>query len=283
MLGTDFILQSLVADGVDHLFLVPGGLVDPFLPAIGRTTGLIRSLRRRRATFSWPTADARASDKFGAVLCIGGPGATNTVTALSAAFTDKSPVLLLTGEVADSLQGVGLFQDATAGTYDDSRILAAVTAKSYSVPDVRLLPRKLRGAVKRMFDGARAPAHLSVSHDVQTGDVAAEPEPIAADILGSEPLDREAAAKLWRLLGGVDFAPRVAMLIGGGMIADDASSALVKAAERFHIPVATTEHAKGQFPEDHPLSLGVFGYAGTRHATEALLGDGLDSSSWSAT
>lgn len=66
------------------------------------------------------------------------------------------------------------------------------------------------------------------------------------------------------------------MLIGGGMIADDASAALVTAAERFHLPLATTQHAKGQFPEDHPLSLGVFGYAGTRHATEALLGDGLD-------
>ena len=277
MLGTDYILQSLLADGVDYLFLVPGGLVDPFLPAIGRATGLhpVIAAQEGGAAFM---ADgyARASGKFGAVLCIGGPGATNTVTALSAAYTDELPVLLLTGEVSNFMQGVGLFQDATAGTYDDSRTLAPVTAESYSVPDVRLLPHSLRRAVRRMFDGARSPAHLSVSHDVQTGDVAAEPEALAAGILASEPLDHRAAANLWRLLGGVDFAPRVAMLVGGGMIADEASAALVEAAERFHIPVATTEHAKGYFPEDHPLSLGVFGYAGTRHATEALLDEGLD-------
>lgn len=277
MLGTDFILRSLVLDGVDRLFLVPGGLVDPFLPAIARTPGLAPVVAANEAGAAF-MADgyARASGKFGAVLCIGGPGATNTVTALSAAFTDESPVLLLTGEVANYMQGLGLFQDATAGAFNDSRILAQVTAESYSVPDVRLLRHSFREAVQRMLDGARLPVHLSLAHDVQVGEVDVEPVSVAADILNSEPLDAEAASKLWRLLGSVDLASCVAILVGGGVISDNASAALVRAAERFHLPVATTEHAKGCFPEDHPLSLGVFGYAGTRQATEALLGDDLD-------
>ncbi len=277
MIATDFILRSLVADGVDHLFLVPGGLVDPFLPAIGRVPELVPVVAAQEGGAAF-MADgyARASGKFGAVLCIGGPGASNTVTALSAAFTDESPVLLLTGEVANNAQGLGLFQDATAGTFNDSLILAPVTAESYSVPDIKLLPRALRGAVRRMLDGVRSPVHLSIPHDLQIADVDVDPAPLAADILASEPLDTEAAGKLWRLLGSVDAAPRVAILVGGGVIADESSAALVRAAERFRIPVATTEHAKGLFPEDHELSLGVFGYAGTRHATEALLGDDLD-------
>ena len=66
------------------------------------------------------------------------------------------------------MQGMGLFQDATAGTFNDRLIVAPVTAQSYSVPDVRLLGHKLRGAIKRMMDGERAPVHLSVSHDIQT-------------------------------------------------------------------------------------------------------------------
>jgi acetolactate synthase-1/2/3 large subunit len=66
------------------------------------------------------------------------------------------------------------------------------------------------------------------------------------------------------------------MLVGGGVIGDDCAAALLDVAERYHIPVATTEHAKGLFPEDHELSLGVFGYAGTRHATQALLKEPLD-------
>lgn len=277
MLGTDFILKSLVADEIDHLFLVPGGLVDPFMPAIGRTPEITPVVAAQEGGAAY-MADgyARASGKFGACLCIGGPGVTNTVTAISAALTDESPVLLITGEVANYMEGLGLFQDASAGTYNDSLILAPVTAESYSIPDVRLLPHKLRGAVKRMVDGVRIPVHLSIPRDVQTGEVDVDPIPAATDLLESQPLDATAAMQLWTLLGSVDAAHRVAILVGGGVISDDASASLVKAAERFHVPVATTEHAKGIFPEDHPLSLGVFGYAGTRHATDAIMTDQLD-------
>lgn len=277
MIGTDYILRALVADGIGHLFMVPGGLVDPFLPALDRTPGLVPVVAAHEGGAAY-MADgyARASGTFGACMCIGGPGATNTVTALSAAQSDLSPVLLLSGEVANYAQGLGLFQDATAGTFNDSLVLAPVTAESYSVPDVRALPRALSGAVKRMLDGARAPVHLSIPHDVQVGTVDAEPAPLSAGILRSQPLDIEAAAGLWRLLGSACPAPRVAILAGGGIIADDAAAALVEAAERFHIPVATTEHSKGLFPEDHPLSLGVFGYAGSPQATDALLASDLD-------
>ncbi|MCB1489325.1 MAG: thiamine pyrophosphate-binding protein [Bauldia sp.] len=277
MLGTDFILRSLVADNIDHLFLVPGGLVDPFMPAIGRVPELTPIVAAQEGGAAY-MADgyARASGKFGACLCIGGPGVTNTVTAMSAALIDESPVLLITGEVANYMEGLGLFQDASAGTYNDSLILAPVTGESYSIPDIRLLPQKMRGAVKRMLDGVRIPVHLSIPRDVQTGEVDVAPAPLAADFLDSEPLDPQAAARLWSLLGSVEAAPRVAILIGGGVISDDASADIVKAAERFDIPVATTEHAKGVIPEDHPLSLGVFGYAGTRHATDAILNSDLD-------
>ncbi len=219
---------------------------------------------------------ARASGKFGACLCIGGPGLTNTVTALSAALTDQSPVLALSGEVANDMQGMGLFQDATAGTFDDSLIVAPVTAESYSVPHVRLLGHKLRGAIKRMLDGRRTPVHLSVARDIQTGEFDAPVKPLAEDLLRSRPLDGEAAADLWKMLKSAGSAPRVGLLVGGGMIADDCAADLLAAAERFQLPVATTEHAKGIFPEDHELSLGVFGYAGTRHATQAFLKEPLD-------
>ncbi len=276
MLGTDFILRTLVADEIDHLFLVPGGLVDPFLPALGRVSGITPVVAAQEGGAAF-MADgyARASGKFGACLCIGGPGLTNTVTPLSAAYTDQSAVLLLSGEVANYMQGMGLFQDASAGTYDDSLIVAAVTAQSYSVPDARLLGHKLRGAIKRMVDGKRVPVHLSVSTDIQTAEIDTAVKPIAAGILNSRPLDAEAASGLWRMLGGKP-APRIALLVGGGVIEDECSADLLAAAERFHLPVATTEHAKGLFPEDHELSLGAFGYAGTRHATQACLAEPLD-------
>lgn len=277
MLGTDYILRALVADGIGHLFMVPGGLVDPFLPALGRLPALTPVVAAHEGGAAY-MADgyARAGGRFGACLCIGGPGVTNTVTALSAAQADMSPVLVMSGEVSNFAQGLGLFQDATAGTFNDSLVLAPVTAESYSVPDVRTLPRALTGAVKTMLDGARRPVHLSIPHDVQTGTVEADPRPLAAAILASEPLDVAAAAGLFGLLAGAGPAPKVALLVGGGVIADEAADALARVAERFHLPVATTEHSKGLLPEDHPLSLGVFGYAGSPQATAALLDPGLD-------
>lgn len=277
MLGTDFILRTLAADGIDHLFMVPGGLVDPFLPALGRVPALTPVVAAHEGGAAY-MADgyARASGKFGACLCIGGPGVTNTVTAISAAQADMSPVLVMSGEVSNFAQGLGLFQDATAGTFNDSLVLAPVTAESFSVPDVRALPRALSGAVKKMLDGARVPVHLSIPHDVQTLEVEAEPIPLASSILASEPLDVSAATALLGLLAKSGPAPKVALLVGGGVIADDAAAALAEVAERFQLPVATTEHSKGLLAEDHTLSLGVFGYAGTQHATKALLDPDLD-------
>ena len=75
MLGTDFILNALVCEGADHLFMVPGGLIDPFLPAIARQPALKPIVAAHEGGAAY-MADgyARASGKFGVALCIGGPG-----------------------------------------------------------------------------------------------------------------------------------------------------------------------------------------------------------------
>jgi len=274
MQGADFLLRSLVADDVDHLFMMTGGLVDPFLPAIARVPEITPVVAAHEGgAAAMADGYARASGRIGACLCIGGPGLTNTVTSISAAYTDESPVLLLTGAVENYMQGLGLFQDATASTYQDVQIIAPVTVESYSVPDIRLLHHKYRNAIKNMLDGGRRPAHLTIPRDVQKGEIDAQPEPISRQLLASTALDTKAAQTLWGKLNG---AARVAILVGGGVIADEATDDLVAVAEKFSIPICTTEHAKGVMPEDHPMALGVFGYAGTHHATDAILEQDLD-------
>ena len=75
MLGTDFILRALASEGLTHLFMVPGGLVDPFLPALGRQSALQPIVAAQEGGAAY-MADgyARAGGRFGAALCIGGPG-----------------------------------------------------------------------------------------------------------------------------------------------------------------------------------------------------------------
>lgn len=109
--GTDFLLNALVREGLTHLFLVPGGLVDPFLPALARCPELnpIVAAHEGGAVYM---ADgyARASGRFGAALGIGGPGLFNMATAAATAKTDGSPVLVLSGEVPVAMEGLGEFQ-----------------------------------------------------------------------------------------------------------------------------------------------------------------------------
>lgn len=270
MLGTDFVLDALAKEGVDHLFMVPGGLVDPFLPAIGRQTALKPIVAAQEGGAAY-MADgyARASGRFGAALCIGGPGLSNTATAIAAARTDGSPVLLISGEVATNFEGRGMFQDASAETLDDVSTMKPITRFSTSVDSPENLPHLLRHAIIAARTEPCAPTHLSIPRDAQTATMTATYAPMPSSLVQSHMLAVESAEQ--SLKEFTKNAVRVVILAGAGIEHADAANALKIFAERWTIPVATTLRAKGIFPEDHPLSLGVFGYAGTHHARIALI------------
>ena len=126
--GSDFVLSALVQEGLTHLFLVPGGLVDPFLPALARHPKLTPIVAAHEGGAAY-MADgyARASARFGAVMGIGGPGLCNMATAVAAAKTDASPVLVLSGEIPVDMEGLGEFQDASQATLDDTAVMKPLT------------------------------------------------------------------------------------------------------------------------------------------------------------
>src|ERR1700730_8710109 len=178
--GTDFILDSLLREGLDHLFMVPGGLVDPFLPALARHPGLKPIVAAHEGGAAY-LADgyARASGRFGAALGIGGPGLRNMVTAVAAAKTDSSPVLILSGEIPLDMEGLGEFQDASQATLDDTAVMKPLTRLSTTVASTRNLNHWLRHALTAMWAQPRGPVHLSLTHDVIIGECAADYTPIS--------------------------------------------------------------------------------------------------------
>src|SRR6516162_733558 len=268
--GCDFILDALAREGLTHLFLVPGGLVDPFLAALARHPRLRPIVAAHEGGAAY-MADgyARASGRFGGALGIGGPGLCNMATAVAAAKTDASPVLVLSGEIPVDMEGLGEFQDASQATLDDSAVMKPLTRLSETVSSPRSLNHWLRHALTTMWAQPRGPVHLSVTQDAMTGEVNADYEAVADYFKTTAPLSRPAALAALDLCATA--GPKVAFFAGAGVEHDNAAAALKAVAERWSIPVATTLRAKGIFPEDHELSLGVFGYAGTRHATNALL------------
>lgn len=280
MLGAEYILDCLSKEKIDHIFMVPGGLIDPFLPALAKYPSLKPIVAAQEGGAAYMSDGyARASGKFGAALCIGGPGLANTVTAMATAQTDGSPVLLISGEAATYIEGLGMFQDASSQTLDDVALLKGVTRYSSSVDHPKNLSHLLRHALIHLLTEPKSPAHLSVPKDVQTAAIGAHYQPLNANLTHAAVLSLESAEKTLKhfIRGPNDLPPeRIAILAGAGVEHAGSAKALLQFAEQWSLPVATTLRAKGVFPEDHPLSLGVFGYAGTHHAKRALLDQPLD-------
>jgi acetolactate synthase I/II/III large subunit len=275
MKGTEFVVDAIVREGIDHAFLVPGGLIDSFYPALCQTPGITPIVAAHEGGAAY-MADgyARASGRFGLCFCIGGPGATNTVTALATAVSDESPLLLVTGEMATNLEGLGGFQDASPDGLDDISTLKTVSRLSLSIENPLVLRQHLLQALATMLGLTRGPVHLSVPVDVQQAQIEHKYLPSAAFLQSYEFASAAATQEIWKHLDG--SAVKVAILAGAGTERDGGPELLRQFAEKYDVPVATTLRAKGVLPEDHPLSLGVFGYAGTRPAIEALLSSSLD-------
>ena len=143
-----------------------------------------------------------------------------------------------------------------------------MTAESYSVPDVRLLHHAYAGA-SGGCSTACVTVHLSVPKDVQTGESRSSRRP-------SVTTSARAGRSMRRRRRGVRSRGggpprRIVLLAGFGRRRRGGGASLVELAERFQLPVATTQLAKGGTSEDHELSLGVSGYAGCNRATTAFL------------
>ena len=150
-------------------------------------------------------------------------------------------------------------------------MLRPVTAESVSVASPALLDSELRtAALTALRERARrctCPCRSTCSAPRSAGSWT--PLPVAA--YRPNFVDLEALAAALAVFEAAGTAANVVLLAGPGVAARAREGALIASAERFQIPVATTLGAKGLVPEDHPLSLGVFGYGGSRWAIEAML------------
>jgi acetolactate synthase-1/2/3 large subunit len=280
MVTTQYLLEAFRGEGITHVFLVPGGLVDPFLPALAATRGVTPIVACHESGAAY-MADgyARASGRFGVCFAIGGPGVTNMVTAVATARTDSSPVMVISGQVPTDWEGRGGFQDSSPAALDDVAVLQPLTISSLMVENPHLVSHHLRASLTKMLAGAQGPVHLSLPTDIQRVEIQAPWRKLDESVSAPRFVDRHAIERLWRVLAPPDPAPapvRIVALAGAGVEKSGATADLVAFAERFEIPVATTLRAKGVFPEDHRLSLGIFGYAGHRPAIDAILSDDVE-------
>jgi len=269
----EFLVRYLESMGVEHIFGVSGGTISPIYGAIHKSR--IRDVLTKHEAGAAFMADgyARVSGRLGVCMSTTGPGATNLITGVASAFADSIPILVLTGQVSTEYFGRGASQESSPEGMDITQMYKQITRYSGLAFKPSKVPEFLRKALTHALHGRTGPAHLGLPNDVlreEIEDVAEfwrRPGPPAAFF------DREAirAAATWLLR-----ARRPAMLVGHGCVLADACEEARRLAEALRIPVATTPKAKGALPEDHLLSLGVFGFSGSPLAEWYLLSGKVD-------
>ncbi|PMS37204.1 acetolactate synthase-1/2/3 large subunit [Trinickia symbiotica] len=271
----DAIVCALREENIGHLFCVPGEMIDQLLRSLTRQQQVqpVVCAHEEGAAYM---ADgyARAGGRFGVCATTSGPGFTNTLTALATAHTDRSPLLAISGEVKQDRAGRGAYQDSSATGIRSADMARSITALQRDLTSPSLIWHHLGCLLRSMLDhSSRGPVHLSIPFDVQEAEITGEWARLPSSLYQPRFVDTGSCDEFWEQIG---TKAKVAVLAGSGCVQSDATEALVRFAESFDIPVATTLPAKGVFPEDHRLSLGVMGWPGNRPAIDALTSGNLD-------
>jgi thiamine pyrophosphate-dependent acetolactate synthase large subunit-like protein len=260
--GGEWVVEALRAEGVTHVFGVPGVHNLAIYDALLRQSAITHVLARHEAGAAF-MADgyARVTGKPGVVIVTTGPGATNTLTPLVESYAGSMPVLVVMSDVASPLVGREL--GALHEVPNQIECFRPVTRWAEAVTEAVAIPLALHGAFDLLRTGRPGPIAISIPNDFLTARVDATPR---GGGHGRRPPChvteiREAA----RLLGG---AARPLIIAGGGVIAAGAEGELRALARRLDAPVLTTVMGRGAVSERDPLWQAVLP---NRRASEAVI------------
>ncbi len=265
MLGSDAILRSLEAEGVEVAFGIPGGAILPTYDAIARGT-TVRHVLARHEQGAGHMADgyARASGKVGVAIATSGPGATNLVTPIADAWMDSTPLVAITGQVKSSLIGTDAFQEI-----DATGITMPIVKHSWLVQDVEELPGVMKAAFHIARTGRQGPVLVDIAKDVQEAEFHFE-YPDHVDLPGWKPPHKVHPRQIREAAQAIAVAQRPIVYAGGGVLNADACAELRALVDSAHLPAVVTLMGKGALPDSHPLNYGAPGMHGSKYANWAL-------------
>ncbi|MBL8271666.1 thiamine pyrophosphate-binding protein, partial [Steroidobacter sp.] len=264
------LVKYLEARGVEHIFGLCGHTNIAVLAALEKSS--IRFVNTRHEQIAAHAADgyARASKKTGVVLSHLGPGLTNAATGVANAALDSIPMVVFAGDVPSHYYGKHPHQEvnmhADASQFE---IYRPFVKRAWRVERPELLPEIVDKAFHLAESGRPGPVLISVPMDI----FSAEARPSLFDKV-------KANAATYRKPSIDDFTARSivktllaakqpVMYVGGGILLADAASELRDLVDHLGIPVAHSLMGKGALPDDHPLTLGMTGFWGTKYINDS--------------
>lgn len=273
----DLLIAYLEQIGVEYVFGVPGGHIEPLYNALARSArrgGIQHVLARHEAGAAY-MADgyARETGRLGVCCSTAGPGATNLLTGVACAYENHIPMLVLTGQAALPALGRHPLQESSCTGVDVLGMFSHCTRYNTLVSHPRQFEHKLVTALQFAMQAPRGPVHLSLPADVfRSAPEAPVPQhDLATLLLPAHTVDDEALAHLRQR---VTAARRIVVVMGAG--ATEASPLVMQYADRIGATVITTPDGKGLVSPMHPLFRGVFGFAGHALAETTLADAAVD-------
>jgi acetolactate synthase-1/2/3 large subunit len=264
MRAVDAIMECLKAEGVEHVFGLPGGANLPTYDAL-YDAGL-RHIQCRHEQGAGHAAEgyAKASGRVGVALATSGPGATNLVTAIADAVMDSVPTVFITGQVRTDLLGTDGFQEA-----DVTGITLPIVKHSLMIRDPDEIPTAIHEAFHIARTGRPGPVLVDIPQDLSKADIKYEPVD-TLDLPGYAPTTEGNAKQIKLAAKALANARRPVIYAGGGVVNGSASKELVELCTSDRFPVTCTLMGLGAFPAPHDQWLGMLGMHGTRAANYSM-------------
>ena len=273
----DLLVAYLEQLGVEFVFGIPGGAIEPLYNALARSErrGGIRHILARHEAGAAFMADgyARETGKIGVCIATSGPGATNLITAVATAYENNIPMLVITGQPALPSFGKHPLQESGCTGINVLGMFRHCTRYNSLVSHAEQFESKLVAALQRATRTPRGPVHLTIPVDVfrKPGRSEGPSYDLRALLRPSSLVDDDAVEQLRAMLSE---ARNVVLLIGGW--SGDGIESILQFAALKGATFVTTPDGKGLVSPQHPLYRGVFGFGGHASAEAALRDPSVD-------
>jgi acetolactate synthase-1/2/3 large subunit len=263
--GADIVIQSLKAEGVEHVFGYPGGAVLHIYDAFYKQDDVQHILvRHEQGATHAADGYARATGKPGVVLVTSGPGATNAVTGIATAYMDSIPMVVITGQVPKPLIGNDAFQEV-----DSVGITRPVVKHNFLVEDVKDVAMIFKKAFYVATTGRPGPVVIDIPKDI----TAAKCEyhyPSEIKMRSYNPTVKGHIGQIKRAADLILSAERPMIYTGGGVILSNASEQLTTFTRMLGYPITNTLMGLGAYPASDKQFVGMLGMHGTYEANMGM-------------
>lgn len=253
--GAQYLVNLLAESGIDTIFGYPGAPILPIYDALSKTNKIKHFLtRHEQGAIHAAEGYSRAKNKCGVVLVTSGPGFSNVVTGLANAHLDKTPLLVITGQVENREQNE--FQDI-----DIMNIAKPCTKQCFEVTSADDIEKTIKTAISEATKVPQGPVVIAIKNSILNSQTQNSYDyKVQQEIKVGAP-----HSYVKEMLKSLQNAKSPIMIVGGGC--KQAKSEILEFAKLSHIPVVNTMMGQGCTDE---ISLGMIGVNGEEHLNKKI-------------